>query len=87
MPFNPEENARTVKENFQKVYNIQNQMDPTVFDLIRQRSIHVNLDDPPNLEEIRKALNSAKTDKAAGDSKIPVEYWQVLSADKSTESG
>ena len=83
---NPEENARTVKEHFQKVYNIQNQMDPTVFDLIRQRPIRVNLDDPPTLEEIRKALNSAKTDKAAGDSKIPVEYWQVLSAEKSTEN-
>jgi hypothetical protein len=30
------------------------------------------LDDPPTLEEVRKALNSAKKDKAAWDSKIPV---------------
>ena len=83
---NVEENAKTVQEHFQKVYNIQNQLDPTVFDLVRQRPIRVELDDPPTLEEIRKALNSAKKDKAAGDSKIPVEFWQVLSADTSTEN-
>jgi len=83
---NPTENARTVIEHFQKVYNIHNQLDSTVFDLVRQRPIRFELDDPPNLEEVRKALNSAKKDKAAGDSKIPVEFWQVLSDDQSTEN-
>jgi hypothetical protein len=38
------------------------------------------------LDELRKALKSAKKDKATGDSKIPVEFWQVLSDDKCTES-
>jgi hypothetical protein len=60
---NLEENAKTVKEHFQKVYNIQNQLDPTVFDLVRQRPIRSELDDPPTLAEIRKALNSAKKTK------------------------
>jgi hypothetical protein len=57
---NPTENARTVKEHFQKVYNIQNQLDSTVLDLVRQRPIRFELDYPPTLEEVRKALNSAK---------------------------
>ena len=81
---NPTENARTVKEHFQKVYNIQHQLDLTVFDLVRQRPIRFELDVPPTLEEVRKALNSAKKDKAAGDFRIPVEFWQILSNDEST---
>ena len=44
------------------------------------------MDAPPTREEIRKALNAAKKDKAAGDSKIPVEFWQILAEDESTES-
>jgi len=52
---------------------------------IRQRPVRLELDDPPSLDEIRKALNSAKKDKATGDSKIPVEFWQVLAEDESTE--
>jgi hypothetical protein len=38
------------------------------------------------MQEVCKALNAAKKDKAAGDSKIPAEFWQVLAKDKSTES-
>ena len=75
-----------MKEHFQNVYNIQNQLDPTVFDLVRQRPIRFELDDPPTREEVRKALSSAKKDKAAGDSKLPVEFWQILSEDQSTEN-
>ena len=44
------------------------------------------MDDPPTREEVRKALSSAKKDKAAGDSKLPVEFWQILSEDQSTEN-
>jgi hypothetical protein len=33
------------------------------------------MDALPTAQEISKALNLAKKDKAAGDSKIPVEYW------------
>ena len=39
----------------------------------------------PICEEIRKALSSAKNYKAATDSKIPVEFWQVLSEDQTTD--
>jgi hypothetical protein len=53
--FNPTENARTVKDHFEMVYNIHNQLDSTVFDLVRQRPIRFELDDPPTLEEVRKA--------------------------------
>ena len=69
---NPQDNARTVKKHFQKVYKIQNQLDPTVFDLVRQRPIHFELDDPPTREEVRKALSSAKKIK---QQETPSSLW------------
>jgi hypothetical protein len=75
---NPKVNARTMKEHFQKVNNFQNQLDPTVFDSVRQKPIRFELDAPPTLEEGSEALKSAKKGKAPGDSKISEEFWQAL---------
>jgi len=80
------ENARTVRDHFQKVYNIKSELDPTVLSKIKQRPIRFELDAPPTPQEIRKALTAAKKNKASGDSQIPVEFWQTLAEDKSTES-
>ncbi len=38
------------------------------------------------MEELRKALQSAKKDKATGDSKVPVKFLQILSDDERTEN-
>ena len=38
------------------------------------------------MEELRKAQQSAKKDKATGDSKVPVEFLQILSDDECTEN-
>ncbi len=57
---NPMENTRAVKKQFQKLYNIQNELDPTLVDQVRQRPVCFELDDPPTVEELRKALISAK---------------------------
>jgi hypothetical protein len=35
---------------------------------------------------MRKALISAKKDKATGDSKVPVEFLQILADDECTEN-
>jgi hypothetical protein len=83
---NPVENAKTVKDHFQNVYNIKSDLDPTVFDQVKQRPIQFDLDAPPSVDELRKALISAKKDKATGDSKVPVEFLQILSDDESTEN-
>ena len=40
------------------------------------------MDDPPTLDKMHKALKSAEKDKAAGDSKTQVEFWQILAEDK-----
>ncbi len=66
---NPTENAKTVKEHFQKVYTIQNQLESKVLDLVRQRPISFELDDP-TLEEVRKAVNSAKKRQSCRGPKI-----------------
>jgi hypothetical protein len=74
----PAENARTVRDPFQKEYNIKSEPDPNVFTQIEQRPVQSELDAPPTHKEIRNALNAAKKDKAAGELKIPVEFWQIL---------
>lgn len=81
----PVENAKTVRDHFQKVYNIKSELDPEVLSKIEQRPVRFEMDDPPTLEEMRKALRAAKKDKATGDSKTPVEFWQILAEDESTE--
>ena len=75
-----------MRDHFQKVYNFKSELDPNIFSQIEQRPVRFELDAPPTPREIRKALNSAKKDKAAGDSKIPVEFWQILAEDETTEN-
>ncbi len=58
--WNPVENAKTVKDHFQNVYNIKSDLDPTAFDQVKQRPIQFDLDAPSSVEELRKALQSSK---------------------------
>jgi hypothetical protein len=51
---NPVENAKAVKDHFEKVYNIKSDLNPTVFDQVKQRPFQLDLDAPPSLEELRK---------------------------------
>ena len=74
------------KKRMKSQENIKNDLDPTVFDQVKQRPIQFDLDAPPSVEELRKALNSAKKDKATGDSKVPVEFLQILADDECTEN-
>ena len=41
---NSVKNAKTVKDHFQKVYNIKSDLDPTVFDQVMQRPIRLDLE-------------------------------------------
>ena len=52
---------------------------------IEQILIRFEMGDPQTLDEMRKALKSVEKDKATGDSKTPVEFWQILAEDESTE--
>ena len=58
-------------------------LDPELLSKIEQRPIRFEMDDLPTLDEMHKALKSAKKDKAIGDSKTPVELWQILAKDES----
>jgi len=80
------ENSKTLKTHFEKVYNIRPDTDDSVIDELRQRPLRANLDCVPSDEEISKALQQAKKDKATGDSQIPVEFWQALEGNVETET-
>jgi len=80
------ENSETLKTHFEKVYNIRPDTDDSVIDELRQRPLRANLDCVPSDEEISKALQQAKKDKATGDSQIPVEFWQALEGNVETET-
>ena len=79
------ENAKALETHFEKVYNIQSDVDETVIDSLRQRTVRTDLDCVPTDEEISKALQKAKKNKATGDSQIPVEFWQALEGNAETE--
>ena len=53
----PVENAQTVKDHFQKVYNIESDLDPAALSKIRQRPIRLELDDPTILDELVRVVH------------------------------
>ncbi len=70
---------KTVKDHFQKVYNIKSAW--------IQQSLTKSSKDQFNWSWCASEFgNQQKTDRATGDSNIPVEFWQVLSDDICTEN-
>ena len=51
MCFDSVENVRTVRDHFQKVYNVKSELDPEVLSKIEQSPISFDMDDPPTLDE------------------------------------
>ena len=62
------ENAKALETHFEKVYNTQSDVDETVIDGLRQRPVRTDVECVPTDEEISKALQIAKKNKATGDS-------------------
>ena len=71
-----------VTEVFDKNLNIKRPFDPTLLEHIKQRVLPKELTDlidaDPSPDEVKCALRKAAKGKAAGDSAIPVEYYQAL---------
>lgn len=83
---NAAENSKALETHYEKVYNIGSNVDASVIDEVRQRPVCTDLDCAPSDKEISKALQQAKKNKAVGDSKIPVEFWQALEGNDETET-
>jgi exonuclease III len=76
---NETENQEFTKTHFEKLYNnVSINIDFSAIGELEQRPMRSDLDRFPSDEEIRNAILSAKSNKAAGDNQIPVEYWKAL---------
>ena len=72
------ENARPVRDHFQKVYNIKSELNPEVLSKIEQRPITLEwMDDPPTLDEMHKAQVSKK-EKPQATRKYQLNYGRSL---------
>ncbi|MDE0908581.1 MAG: reverse transcriptase family protein [SAR324 cluster bacterium] len=78
----PVENAERFREHFSKVLNIESEFDDSVLNLVEQRPIREDLDEVPSVEEVAKAAAKMRSQKAAGDSKVPAEYLKVMMRDE-----
>ena len=71
------ENLEILDGHFGKVLNIDSPFDLSVLDLVKQREIRWDLNDPPTAKEVITAIKGMRNGKAAGDS-VPVEYLKAL---------
>ena len=55
-----------MEETFEKVLNIVSEFDVSMIEAVRQRPLRSELDAPPTLEELEKALGALKCGKAGG---------------------
>ena len=67
---NPAENATVFQEHFKSLYGRHSSFDASVLDLLDRKEAVLDLDHPPDDEEIIKATRRLK-EKAPGDSGIP----------------
>ena len=80
---NPEENATVFQEHFKSLYGRQPSFDASVLDLLDRKEEVLDLDHPPDDEEIIKATRRLK-EKAPGDSGIPPLIWKSLIENEET---
>jgi hypothetical protein len=77
------ETVKVVAAAFEKNLNINRPFDESLLEHLEQKVlpdyIHLTLNATPTKEEIKTAALNAKKNKAAGDTQIPIEYFQALS--------
>ena len=66
------------KQHFQKVLNVISPFDSSAVDRVRQRVLHVELDHPPNEEELEEALSALKSNKAGGKNELTPELVKYV---------
>ena len=67
------------KEHFSQLLNRPSSVEPIVLDHIPQRALIEDIDDPPSLDEVRKAIKQMSNGKAPGRDGISAEIFKALS--------
>ena len=65
------------REHFQELFNRPSLADPDVVTRIPQHPVVNEMDDPPTVDEIRKAITHLRSGKAPGQDGIPPEIYKV----------
>ena len=81
-----EESVQVVKEAFKKNLNIVRPFDDSLLEHLIQSVLPAKLtellDADPTAEEVKAALRRAAKGKAAGDTGVPIEFYQALADDE-----
>ena len=70
---NPDEIRKQWQQHFNEILNIPSEYDQEVIDRLPQHTPHLELDEPPTLDELLEALSKLKIGKACGKTGIPPE--------------
>ena len=79
--------TRLLSEHFHQRLNRPSSVDPSVLELIPQRAVIEELDDPPSLDEVRKAIKQMSNGKAPGRDGMSAEIFKALSNEALQTSG
>ena len=63
-------------EHFSGLFNTSRTVQEVALTEIKQRPVKAELDEPPDLQDIEKAIDQLKSGKAAGIDGIPPEIWK-----------
>ena len=66
-------------EYFSNLLNLPSTIDPVALNQIPQQPIMDELDAPPTLDEIKKAISQLNTNRASGKDGIPAEIYKAAS--------
>ena len=63
-------------DHFQTLFSPKSQVHDSTLSCIPQRTVKMELDEPPTMDETVKAINQLKNGKAAGVDGLPPELWK-----------
>ena len=78
---NTDEIRKQWQQHFNEILNIPSEYDQEVIDRLPQHTPHLELDEPPTLDELLEALSKLKRGKACGKTGIPPELLVYGSAE------
>ena len=78
---NPAEVCKQWHQHFNEILNIPSEYDQEVNDRLPQHTPHLELDEPPTIDELLEAFSKLKRGKACGKTGIPPELLVHGSAD------
>ena len=64
------------KEHFQNLLNVSGEIEQEALDRIHQQDTNTCLDEPPTMEDLKRAIASLKDGKTPGGDGVPAEVWK-----------